>query len=82
MLSEETLNRYRQMPRGERFALVLRMMKENFPAMYEGKPEVVRRRFELLRRQNDERNKCLLEGLAQTLQGTNERPHRCPVEGR
>ena len=66
MLSPETLEHYRRMTNAERFKLTLEMMRENWPAMFEGPPEVVRRRFELLRRQNDERNRRMLEGIART----------------
>ena len=66
MLSRETLERYRQMTNAERLKLTLEMMRENWPAMFQGPPDVVRRRFELLRRQNDERNRRMLEGIART----------------
>lgn len=64
MLSEDTLNRYRQMSLGARLELVLRMIKEQTPGLFEGAPQIVQRRFEVLRRQNDERNRALREGLA------------------
>jgi hypothetical protein len=64
MLSEETLERYRRMTVEERLNLTLRMIRESTPALFEGPPEVVARRFELLRRQNDERNRRMLEGIA------------------
>lgn len=66
MLSEETIERYRQMTLGERLALVMRMTDENTPALLQGPSEVVRRRFELLRRENDERNRNMLECIART----------------
>jgi hypothetical protein len=50
----------------ERLKLVLEMMSEATPQLLEGSPEVVRRRFELLRLQNDERNRRMLEGIART----------------
>ena len=66
MLSRETLEQYRRMTNGERMRVVLRMMSESFPALFEGTPEQVNRRFELLRRQNDERNRRMLTGIART----------------
>lgn len=66
MLSKETLERYRRMTTSERAAIVVQSMRENWPAMFEGSDEKVARRFELLRRQNDERNRNILEGLART----------------
>ncbi len=64
MLSRETLEMYRRMTLSERLKLVLEMCDEAEKALIEGPPEVVERRFELLRRQNDERNRRMLEGLA------------------
>ena len=66
MLSKETLETYRRMTPGERLALALRMTQENIPALFEGSPEVVRRRFELLARENDERNYNMLTAIART----------------
>ena len=66
MLSKETLETYRRMTPGERLALALRMTQENIPALFEGSPEVVRRRFELLARENDARNHNMLTAIART----------------
>ena len=66
MLSKETLERYRRMTTSERAAIVVQSMRENWSAMFEGSDETIRMRFELLRRQNDERNRNMLEGLART----------------
>jgi hypothetical protein len=66
MLSAETLERYRQMSDGDRLRLTLELIRENTPYLLEGPPEVVRRRFELLRRENDLRNQRMLEGIART----------------
>ncbi len=66
MLSNETLERYRRMTTSERAAIVVQSMRENWSAMFEGSDETIRKRFELLRRQNDERNRNMLEGLART----------------
>jgi hypothetical protein len=64
MLSQETLERYRRMSNAERLKLTLEMIRESTPALFQGPPDVVARRFELLRRQNDERNRRMLEGIA------------------
>jgi hypothetical protein len=64
MLSRETLEEYRRMTPGERLALTFRLTDEATPYLFAGTPEQVRRRFELLRRQNDERNERILAGLA------------------
>jgi hypothetical protein len=66
MLSDETLDQYRRMTPGQRLEVALRMIEENEPALLEGPPEVVRRRFELLRRENDERNANMLAALARS----------------
>jgi hypothetical protein len=64
MLSRETLERYRAMSNSERLKLTLQMINEPLPYLLEGPPEVVDRRFEPLRRQNDERNRRMLEAIA------------------
>ncbi len=66
MLSRETLEQYRRMTPGERLQLTLQMIEENVPYLLRGTPEQVDRRFELLRRQNDERNLRMLTGIART----------------
>jgi hypothetical protein len=66
MLSKETLERYRRMTPSERLALTFEMIRENTPWLMYGPPDVVKRRFELIERQNDERNRCKLEGIART----------------
>ncbi len=68
MLSRETLERYRHMTTSERLQLTLQMMRESTPDLLRGPPEVIDRRFELLRRQNDDRNQRILEGLARSLE--------------
>jgi uncharacterized membrane protein YccC len=65
MLSEEQLIAYRAMTPGQRLKLTLEMIEWSFPQLLSGPAEVVDRRFELLNRQNDERNQALLKGLAQ-----------------
>ncbi len=66
MLSRETLEEYRRMTNAERFKLALEMCEEATPYLLDGPPEVVQRRFELLERQNDERNRNMLERIART----------------
>ena len=66
MLSAETLEAYRRMTPGERLALTLRMTEESTPWLLFGTPEQVNRKFELLQRENDERNHRMLEAIART----------------
>lgn len=66
MLSRETLESYRRMTPGERLKLTFEMIGENTPWLMYGPPDVVKRRFELIERQNDERNRRMLEGIART----------------
>ena len=66
MLSRETLEAYRRMTSGQRLALTLQMMRENTPYLLRGSPEVVARRFALIRRENDARNKNMLTAIART----------------
>lgn len=64
MLSRETLEHYRRMTPSERLRLTLDMIDESLPYLFRGTPEEVDRRFELLRQENDERNRRMLEALA------------------
>lgn len=66
MLSRETLESYRRMTNSERLKLTLEMIRENTPYLFRGTPEVVERRFALLRRENDERNYNMLTALARS----------------
>ena len=66
MLSRETLEEYRKMTSGERLRLTLQMIREATPALLQGPPDVVDRRFELLHRENNLRNRRMLEGIART----------------
>jgi len=66
MLSRETLERYRRMTPSQRLRLTLEMIRQETPYLLRGTPEQVDRRFELLRRQNDERNRRMLAGIART----------------
>ena len=69
MLSKETLETYRRMTPGERLKLTFEMIRENTPYLLAGKPEAVDRRFELLRRENDQRNARILAALRAMKQG-------------
>ena len=70
MLHPETLDAYRRMSLAERLQLTLELIEENTPYLLMGTPEQVDRKFELLRRENDERNRRMLEGLARLRQTT------------
>jgi hypothetical protein len=64
MLSRQTIEAYRCMTPDERLALTLRAMRESIPYLLYGPPDVVDRKFELIRRENDARNRAMLERLA------------------
>lgn len=66
MLSKETLDAYRRMTPGERLEIALRMTEESLGALLEGTPEQVERRFAMLRRENDERNRTMLTAIGRT----------------
>lgn len=66
MLHPETLEAYRKMTPSERLKLTLEMTRENFRRLLVGSPEIVAQRFEVLRRQNDERNRNMLTTIART----------------
>ena len=66
MLSPETLERYRRMTVGERLALTFQLTEEAEPYLFQGTSEQIDRRFEWLRRQNDERNRRMLEGISRS----------------
>jgi hypothetical protein len=64
MLSQATLEMYRRMTPSQRLALTLEAMRDAAPYLLKGPPDVVARRFELIRRENDARNRAMLERLA------------------
>ena len=66
MLSRETLEMYRRMTPGERLKLALEMTRENTPRLFRGTEAEIDRRFEILRMQNDERNRNMLVAIART----------------
>ena len=73
MLSRATLQTYRNMTLGERFKLACDMSDQAALDLLSGPPDVVALRFELLRRQNDERNRRMLEAIARTKPDTSRR---------
>jgi hypothetical protein len=64
MLSVETLEEYRKMTIAQRLSMTLAMMRDAAKYLTAGPADVVDRRFELIRRQNDERTRNMLTGLA------------------
>lgn len=64
MLSNEQLEQYRRMTPSERLSLSLKMLREQWPALMSGDKEQVDRKFDLINRQNDQRNEALLAGMA------------------
>jgi len=66
MLSREAISQYRRMTDSERLRLTLQMIEEQTPYLLQGTPEQVARRCELLHRENDERNRRMLEAIVRT----------------
>lgn len=66
MMSRETLEAFRRMTTSRRLEITLEMMRPNTARLFAGTPEMVDRRFELLRRQNNERNRRMLTAIART----------------
>jgi hypothetical protein len=54
------------MTNAERLKLTLEMNREATAFLFKGTPEQVDRKFELIRRENDERNRNMLTALART----------------
>ncbi len=71
MLSDETRDAYRRMTPGERLTLTLQASREGMPYLFLGTPEMIDRRFELMRREKNARNLRIREGLA-ILEDANE----------
>ena len=63
-LSQETLDQYRRMTVGERLDLTFEMMRDNTPYLLQGSEDVISRRFELIKRENDLRNERILAALS------------------
>lgn len=72
MLSPETVERYRRMTPAERFELTLEAIREATPYLLMGPPEIVDRRFERIRQQNELGNRRMLERLAAATERMNE----------
>lgn len=68
MLSPRSLEAYRQMTPAQRLRLTLNLSRSAWAAMLVGSDEVVRRRFERLRQQNDVRNDRLCEAFRESQQ--------------
>ena len=66
MMSREALDVFRHMTPSERLKMTLEMIRENTPRLFAGTDEQVNRRFEILRMQNDERNRNMLTAIART----------------
>lgn len=66
MLSPETLQIYRGMTPGQRLRLTFELMQGTEKSLLAGTPEQVDRKFELLRRENDLRNRNMLTAIART----------------
>lgn len=66
MMSKETIDCIRRMSPDERLNMTLQMIRESTPYLFEGPTEMVDRRFELLRLQNDARNENMLRALSLT----------------
>jgi hypothetical protein len=64
MLSQETLDEYRRMTAGQRLELTFKLIRENAPYLLKGDPELVRRRFELLEKENNLRDEKIIDALA------------------
>ena len=66
MLSPETIETYRLMTPGQRLQLTIELMEGTDQALLSGTPEQVDRKFELLKRENDLRNRNMLEAIGRT----------------
>ena len=64
MLGKETRETYRRMLPTERLSLTLRATREALPYLLLGPAEIIDRKFELIRRENESRNRCMRERLA------------------
>jgi hypothetical protein len=66
MLHPETLEMYRKMTLSEKMEVTLALIRENTPRMFQGTQEQIDRRFEILRLQNDDRNRRMLEAISRS----------------
>jgi phage terminase Nu1 subunit (DNA packaging protein) len=67
------MEKYRRMTVNERLALTIKLTEEKLPLLLQGTPEEVRRRFDLLNRDKDERNRLIADGLYRSMRG-DDRP--------
>jgi hypothetical protein len=63
---------------GERLSLTLKMTEEALPRLLTGTPEQVKRRLDILRRNKDERNRLIIEGLRRAELGIPHPPRPQP----
>ena len=66
MLHPETLAAYRRMTPSEKMSVALQMMRENAQRFFSAPSDVVEKRLEILRKQNDDRNQRMLTAIART----------------
>jgi len=66
MLSKQSDEHYRRLPLGEKLRLALEMCRRHEPCLLVGTPDHVRRKFELIRHENDLRNANMLAAFART----------------
>ncbi len=66
MLHPETLDVYRRMTPSEKMAVAVRMMQENAERFFSVPDELIQRRLEILRKQNDDRNQRMLTAMSRT----------------
>lgn len=66
MLSQKTIDEYRQMSVAARLRLVLDMCRDSSRFLLMGDPDHVQRKFDLIRRENDRRNENMLKAIART----------------
>jgi hypothetical protein len=81
--SREEMEKYRRMTVNERLALTLNLSEEKLPLMFEGSPDQVKRRFELLNRDKEERNRLIVERLGCAARGERfpDRPAGHAIDG-
>lgn len=70
MLSKKALDNYRRMTPGQRLELALRMTEKQLRFLLDCPADVIDRRFEMLRRENDVRNPNMLEAIARVRQAS------------
>ncbi len=66
MLSSETLETYRRMTPGERLRLTFDLMQGIETILLSGMTEQIDRKFELMRKENELRNRNMLTAIART----------------